>query len=84
MLFGIVWGFLGEEGLVEIETCITDARTEATTAFHGFEDMVHGQWESGIIELLTVVHSLPAMSTDCHNISDDIATLEAWGLNLYQ
>ena len=37
---------------------------------------------AGMIELTQVIQALPSMMTDCHNIQDDVATLEAWGLNL--
>ena len=84
MLAGIVWGFLDKEGLTEVETCITDARAEATLAFEGFVELTHGEWETAMITLLSVMETLPTLSTDCHSMSDDFATLEAWGLNLYQ
>ena len=84
MLFGVVWGFLGKEGATEIEACMSDARAEATLAFEGFVELIHGEWEPAMMTLLSVVHELPVLGTDCSNMGDDFATLEAWGLNLYQ
>ena len=37
---------------------------------------------AGLIELTQVIEAFPSMMTDCHNIQDDVATLEAWGYNL--
>jgi len=49
-----------------------------------FKDMLSGQTVEAVMTLLSVVENLHALSTDCHSMQDDIATLEAWALNLYQ
>ena len=84
ILFGVVWGFLGKEGLTEVETCVKDASMEASGVFVAFKDMLSGQTVEAVMTLLSVVENLHALSTDCHSMQDDIATLEAWALNLYQ
>ena len=78
MLAGIVNGVIQQEHLTEIQACLKDGETEASTSYHAFEDLLHKQWVTGFKELLGVVEGLPKLMTDCTTLQDDIATLESW------
>ena len=78
MLAGIVYGVIEGEGLTEFEACIKDAKTEASSSYHAFEDLMAKNWTTGFQELSEIVKALPGLMTDCTGIQEDIATLESW------
>ena len=75
MLMGIVNGVLDQEGLSEIETCLGDGKTEATVVGHAFEDFWHGEWLTGVRELLLALQGVQTLTYDCTHMQEDIATL---------
>merc|ERR1711988_1253188 len=79
MLAGIVYGLIDQNHLTEIETCISDGRSEGTKAFKAFEDLWQHDWLTGVRELGGVVEALPHMLKDCTSIQADIASIETWG-----
>merc|ERR1712060_273346 len=68
MLAGVVYGLIDQNHLTEIETCISDGRTEGTKVFHAFEDLWQHDWLTGVKELGSVVEALPHMLKDCTSI----------------
>ena len=78
MLIGLVNGVIQGEGLTEIETCATDAESEAHDAFFGFEALWQKQWALGFEKLGAVAMGFPQLMTDCKSTSEDIATIESW------
>ena len=82
IIFGIAYGFIDKEGLTEIELCISDAKSEALLAYEAFGSLNQGDWTAGLADIATIVKALPPLLGDCKSIGPDIATLEAYALNL--
>ena len=85
IIAGIAYGFIDQLHCTEIETCIGDGKDEAELAYDAFTLMISSDKAdniAGLVELTQVIQALPGMMTDCRNTQDDIATIEAWGLNL--
>ena len=78
MLAGVVHGVILQENLTEIQACIGDGKTEATSAYHAFEDLWHRQWLTGFKELAHIVEGMPTLLSTCTSLSEDVATLETW------
>jgi len=80
MLAGIVNGLIVQEGLTEIQTCMTDGEGEAKLAYTGFEDLLKHEWLTGVKEFGQVVKGLPHILKDCKHVGDDITKLESWAV----
>ena len=84
LLAGVAWGFLGKEGCNMIQTCMKDAAGEGKEVFLALEDLIHGNWTVGILELVNVIKTLPTVFGDCKSIGPDLLILENWALVLEQ
>lgn len=82
IIAGIAWGFSEQEGLVGIDACVKDAKTEALLAWDAFVHLHHGEWAAGMTEIKNIIADLPNLEYTCTHIAADIAILEAWALNL--
>ena len=78
IIFGVVHGVILQEGLTEVSTCVSDAKSEATEVYTIYKDLLARSWMTGFQDLATLVEYLPGLMTDCTHMQDDIATLQSW------
>ena len=78
IILGVAHGIVQGEDLTEVEACLGEVKTEATSAYNAFEDLLHHHWQTGIKDLGAIAYELPDLVQDCTHLSDDIATLKSW------
>ena len=78
---GLMYGFVQEDDLTNIELCLKDAQTvdeELTEAIQDFEKKDLKDLIKGVQEIGVVVKQLSTDLTDCEGIKADVARIEKW------
>ena len=78
---GLLWGFIGDNHLDEVQTCLTDAGTVLTDAESAITDVLAGNWTTAASDVKDAAHNISGMfgsSGDCTNLLKDVQAIEAW------
>jgi hypothetical protein len=75
---GLVFGMVGDNNLVEIETCAKDAHHLIPVIEQALKDFESGLISHAVIELYELIKELKTTVTDCKHMSDDITRIEDW------
>jgi hypothetical protein len=75
---GLVFGMVEENQLAEIETCAKDGHSMIPAIEAAIKDLESGDWVKGVEDILALVHDVKTLLSDCHNMDDNIAAIEAW------
>lgn len=77
-LGGFLQGFVGDNHLSAIQTCVTDADTLATESIQVVEDFLNGEAVDALTELVTVYGQLSSDLADCKAVTTDVAAIKDW------
>ena len=72
---GLLWGFIGDNHLDEIETCLKDAGDVLTDVEKVIKDVTDGSWTTAASDVKSTAALIPKMfgsSGDCTNMLEDI------------
>jgi len=78
---GLLYGFVQDENLKNIDTCITDAQNLEAMVKVAISDFQEGGLQSyikAVKEIHAIIEDVPADIQDCKNVSADISALEQW------
>ena len=78
---GLVFGFVQEDDLTKIQTCLKDAQTVDEEMTQAIADIMKKDLQDivkGIEEMATVVGQLTGDLNDCKGMETDIARIEKW------
>jgi hypothetical protein len=75
---GLLFGLVDENQLAEIETCAKDGHLMIPAIEAAIKDLVSGDYVKGVEDILALVHDVKTLLSDCHNMDDNIAAIEAW------
>jgi len=78
LVAGLLNGFIGENHLTEIQTCMGDASPVLADVKLVVQDYEAGKMLSLLNDAQTLVNDLKLAVGDCKSMQDDIAAIESW------
>jgi len=77
---GLLYGFTGDNNLVEIEACAAGGKLELADFEAALKDLTEGHFIKAARSLKSAFADLSTDLAPCHAISDDVAALSEWAL----
>lgn len=78
---GLLWGFIGDNHLDEIQTCLKDAGEAIKDVESVVSDVTSGKWTTAADDVKKTAKLIPTMfgsSGDCTNLMKDVKSIEEW------
>ena len=75
---GLIYGMVGENNLVEIQACGTDAWGSIHSVEEVIVDLHRGDIVAASTALINFAYDLEEALTDCHTMSDEVLAIKAW------
>ena len=81
---GFLYGWTGDNNLTEVEACFTSDRPIVKELKNATEFLLQGDLVKALALFDDAYKSLEVAMMPCHNMSNDLAALKAWGATFTQ